>query len=271
MEICDAHNHLHDARLLPHRAGIMAELSRLNVRKAVVNGTRPGDWEAVASLAAAESFVLPSFGLHPWYVAKRTPGWLDALRRQLAAHPEAGIGEIGLDRWVEGHDLELQKEVFLAQMAIAAAENRPATIHCLKAWGALWDLIESQPMPARGFLLHAYGGPMEMVQGFVQRGARFSFNAYFLQERKRERRAVFGEIPFDRLLIETDAPDMLPPDALNRWPLTDGAGKPMNHPANIALAYESLAQIRGITVEELAAQVGENFDRLFISIAQPAV
>jgi TatD DNase family protein len=264
MKLCDAHNHLHDARLFPHRAEIMAELARVNVTQAVVNGTREGDWEAVAALAAAESLVLPSFGLHPWHAAERTPDWLDALRRQLAAHPGAGIGEIGLDRWVKGHDLELQKEVFLAQMAIAAAENRPATIHCLKAWGALWDLIEHRPAPARGFLLHAYGGPMEMVKGFVERGARFSFNGYFLDERRRERREVFREIPLDRLLIETDAPDMLPPSDLNQHPLADETGKPINHPGNIALAYESLAEIRGMRVEELAAHVGENFKRLFV-------
>jgi TatD DNase family protein len=263
MKICDAHNHLHDSRLLPHRAGIMAELSRLEVTRAVVNGTREGDWEAVAALAAAESFVLPSFGLHPWYVAERTADWLDALRRQLAAHPGAGIGEIGLDRWVKGHDLELQKEVFLAQMAIASEENRPVTIHCLKAWGALWDLIESHPTPARGFLLHAYGGPMEMVKGFAERGARFSFNAYFLREQKHERREVFRQIPLERLLVETDAPDMLPPDELNRHPLSDDAGTPINHPGNIALAYESLAEIRSMPVEDLAKKVGENFDRLF--------
>jgi TatD DNase family protein len=263
MEIRDAHNHLHDARLLPARPGIMAELSRLNVARAVVNGTREGDWESVAEMAAAESFVLPSFGLHPWYVGERTHGWLDALRGRLAAHPGAGIGEIGLDRWVKGHDIEQQKEVFLAQMAIAAEENRPATIHCLKAWGALWELIEHQPVPARGFLLHAYGGPMEMVKGFAERGARFSFNAYFLHERKGERREVFREIPLDRLLVETDAPDMLPPDDLNRYPLSDESGRAINHPGNIALAYESLAEIRGVPVEAMAKQVGENFDRLF--------
>jgi len=263
MEICDAHNHLHDVRLLPHRAGILAELSRLNVTRSVVNGTREGDWEAVAALAAAEPFVLPSFGLHPWHVADRTPGWMEALRAQLAAHPGAGIGEIGLDRWVQGHDLELQKEVFLAQLAIAASENRPATIHCLKAWGALRDAMEHHPVPACGFLLHAYGGPMEMVKGFAQRGAFFSFNPYFLHDRKSERREVFREIPPDRLLIETDAPDMLPPDALNRHPLSDEVGAPINHPANIALAYESLAKIRGIEVGELAHLVEENFNRLF--------
>jgi len=263
MEICDAHNHLHDARLLPQRAEIIAELSRLNVTRAVVNGTREGDWKAVAALAGAESFVLPSFGLHPWYAAKRRPGWLEALRGQLAAHPGAGIGEIGLDRWVQGHDLELQKEVFLAQLAIAAEENRPATIHCLKAWGALWDLIEHHPMPACGFLLHAYGGPLEMVKGFTQRGAFFSFNSYYLHERKGERREVFREIPLDRLLVETDAPDMLPPEDLNRYPLLDATGTPVNHPGNIALAYESLAEIRDVAVAELAARVAENFRRLF--------
>jgi Tat protein secretion system quality control protein TatD with DNase activity len=64
---------------------------------------------------------------------------------------------------------------------------------------------------------------------------------------------------------------MLPPDELNRYPLSDAAGAPINHPGNIALAYESLAEIRGIPLEELAEKVGENFDRLFvISLSPPA-
>src|SRR5438477_18936 len=80
-------------------------LPRLGVGRAVVNGTREDDWPAVAALAAAQPWVLPSFCLHPWYAPKRTANWLDGLRQQLDAHPRAGVGEIGLDRWIKGHDL----------------------------------------------------------------------------------------------------------------------------------------------------------------------
>ena len=255
----DAHNHLHDARLAPHLPAILDALRPLDLRGAVVNGTRENDWSAVASLASEHAWVLPSFGLHPWYAPQRSPQWLDALRRQLDAHPRAGLGEIGLDRWIAGHDLDDQRTVFTAQLALAAAENRPATIHCIQAWGALWDVIREHPLPARGFLLHAYGGPAEMVAGFVARGGYFSFSPYFLHERKHAQRDIFRQIPPERLLVETDAPDLRPPDDRNPRPLP-GA---LNHPANIDAAHNALAELRALTPEALARQVAENFERLF--------
>jgi TatD DNase family protein len=262
MKYLDAHNHLHDARLAPHRTAILEQLARLPVERAVVNGTREEDWEAVAALAREQSFVIPSFGLHPWYVASRTPQWLEKLRTQLEAHPNAGVGEIGLDRWIEGHDPKMQAEVFLPQLALAAELNRPVTIHCLQAWGALDELLRAHPLPKRGFLIHAYGGPQEMVAGFAKLGAYFSFNAYFLHERKSRQREVFRHIPEDRLLIETDAPDMHPPEEVTAFPLRDG-DKPINHPAHIAMTYEHLAEIRGVSFEALAKQVAKNFEGLF--------
>ena len=264
MNLLDAHNHLHDARLAPHRAAILAELQRLQVSRAVVNGTREDDWDAVSALSREHDFVIPSFGLHPWYVAKRTSDWLPKLREKLAAHPNAGIGEIGLDRWIEGHDLDAQTEVFLPQLALAAELNRPATIHCLRAWGALHDLLHKHPLPQRGFLIHAYGGPAEMVEGFVVRGGYFSFNAYFLAERKARQRDVFRHIPIERLLVETDAPDLRPPNEFNAYPIRDERGELINHPGHIALAYETLAKLRGVSFEELVAQVSANFPRIFL-------
>lgn len=259
----DAHNHLHDARLLPWRADFLAELPTLGVRRAVVNGTREADWPAVAALSAQVPWVLPSFGLHPWHVNERSAGWRETLLRFLDAHPGAGIGEIGLDRWIEGHDIAAQAECFRAQFAIATERNLPATIHCIRAWGALWDIIRESAVPARGFLLHAYGGPAEMVRGFLDRGAYFSFSTYFLHGRKSAQREIFRSLPAERILVETDAPDLAPPPEKNPRPLADEKGKPLNHPANIVLAYDALAEIRGTTRDELASVVEQNFTRFF--------
>ncbi len=259
----DAHNHLHDARLLPWRADFLTELPALSVRRAVVNGTRESDWPEVAALASETPWVLPSFGLHPWYVNDRSTTWLENLSRFLDVHPGAGVGEIGLDRWIENHDIAAQSECFRAQLALAAERNLPTTIHCLRAWGALWEVLRESPVPARGFLLHAYGGPAEMVAGFLARGAYFSFSAYFLHERKSAQREIFRTLPADRILVETDAPDLAPPLEKNTHPIADETGRPLNHPANLLLAYDALATIRGVSREMLAADVAENFTRLF--------
>lgn len=259
----DAHNHLHDIRLAPWRADFLHQLPALGVQGAVVNGTCEADWAAVAALARETPWVTPSFGLHPWHVNERTPQWQESLRHQLDNHPQAGIGEIGLDRWVEGHDLAAQCQVFRWQLALSAELNRAASIHCIRAWGALWDILRDEPVPARGFLLHAYAGPAEMLPGFIDRGAYFSFSLYFLHERKAAQREVFAQIPPDRLLVETDAPDMSPPPEQSSHPLADPEGRPLNHPANLLAAYETLANLRGLPLEALAGQVTTNWQRLF--------
>lgn len=259
----DAHNHLHSTRLDPWRSGVVPELVAMGVCGAVVNGTRESDWEAVAVMAKELRWVKPSFGLHPWHVNERSPGWKDSLLAQVSAHPGCGIGEIGLDRWVEGHDVAAQSECFRWQLELAAKENLPATVHCLKAWGLLAEIVASCRLPERGFLIHAYGGPLEMVKGFASAGAYFSFSPYFMQPRKAQQRETFRAIPPDRLLVETDAPDMAPPIDCNPRPLREAGGTLVNHPANIALAYDGLAELRGWTRVETEQRVAENFERLF--------
>jgi TatD DNase family protein len=274
----DAHQHLHFDQLTPHRAVIDAAVRALGLKRAVVNGTNEEEWPVVAALAQEFPWVLPSFGVHPWDCGNRGPDWLPSLRAALLASPAAGVGEIGLDRWIiDGlkpgdprlaglrvAPLEEQREVFAAQLALAAEFNRAASIHCVQAWGALMEVLKQGPRPARGFLLHGYAGPAEMIRNFTDLGAYYSFNIQLLEPRHAARLNNFRHIPAKRLLVETDAPTKPPAGALNRHPLPPAAdGSAVNHPANIAVAYEQLAKLRGIGEETLAKQVEQNFVRLF--------
>lgn len=274
----DAHNHAHDDWFAPHAAQIDADLRAIGLRRAVVNGTSEADWPAVAQFAARFPWVLPSYGLHPWDAGNRAEGWFDRLKERLAAEPHAAIGEIGLDRWILDRakpddprlaglrraPLEEQGEVFIKQLSLAAAENRPVTIHCLQAFGALEGLLRHVNTPARGFLLHAYGGPLELLGRFADYGAYFSFNGAFLEPRHAAKCEVFKRVPADRLLVETDAPAMPLPAERTRFTLPPAPnGSPVNHPANLAVAYEALAELRGVSLAALTAQVDENFARFF--------
>jgi TatD DNase family protein len=258
----DAHNHLQDARLHPWRAQVMADVATMGVAEAVVNGLTEADWPDVAALAQTHAWVRPSFGLHPWHVAARSPDWLATLEHWLRTFPGAGVGEIGLDRWIENPDVPTQVSCFHAQLALAVKWQRPATIHCLRAWGLLEETLRSQPLPARGFLLHSYSGPVEMVPGLVKKGAYFSLSPYFGHPRKAAQLATFQAVPLDRLLAETDAPDMAPPPELNEYPLGTST-PPLNHPANLHVSYALLAELRGMPLAELIGHVGANHRRLF--------
>jgi TatD DNase family protein len=262
MNFYDAHNHLQDDRFAGRQNELLAACKKIGVVKMVVNGACETDWPQVLALARENKMVLPSFGYHPWYLHERTPDWFRDLEKYLDAVPSA-IGEIGLDRWKLDLPYDDQEEVLLTQLRLAAARNLPVSIHCLQTWGRLLELLQNHPRPARGFLLHSFGGPVEMIPAFAKLGAYFSFPGYFLHKRKRKQRETFRQIPANRLLIETDAPDQHLPAEKNCFPLADADGKPLNHPANLPAVYIGLAEYLGEKTESLAARAEENFQRLF--------
>jgi TatD DNase family protein len=262
MNFYDAHNHLQDDRFGGRQSELLTACAKAGVVRMVVNAVCEEDWPRVLQLAQENKIVLPSFGYHPWYLHARTPDWLANLEKFLNAVPSA-VGEIGLDRWKPDLPYIEQEEVFLAQLQIGAERNLPVSIHCLQAWGRLLELLQTNPRPARGFVLHSFGGPVEMVPALAKLGAYFSFPGYFLLERKLKQREIFRAVPADRLLIETDAPDQpLPPEKI-LYPLTGADGKPLNHPGNLVAVYSGLAEFLCEKQESLAARVEENFQRVF--------
>lgn len=274
----DAHQHFHFDQLTPYRDVIAVDLARIGLKLAVVNGTNEEEWPVVAALAKDYQWILPSYGIHPWDSGNRSANWESALRQALMAEPRAGVGEIGLDRWIiDGikpddpriaglrvASIEEQAEVLSAQLTLATELDRAASIHCVQAWGKLLEVLRKSPLPSRGFLLHGYPGPAEMIGDFTALGAYYSFNIQLLDPRHAERLDNFRHIPADRLLVETDAPTKAPVGKSNRFPLPVAAdGSEVNHPANIAVTYEALAGLRGLSLDALAEQVGTNFRCLF--------
>lgn len=267
----DAHNHLQDERFAGRQEELLAACRGEGVAAMVVNGACEADWPAVAELARRHpDLVLPAYGCHPWYVRERTPAWREHLGRALDETPGASVGEIGLDRWKPGLDFADQEAVFREQLRLAAERNLPASIHCLQAWGRLLEILRAEPRPARGFLLHSFGGPVELVPELTRLGAYFSLPGYFAHARKARQRDTFRQVPLERLLVETDAPDQPLPPEHTRYPLAAGADgapagseRPLNHPANLGAVYVFAAALLGRPLEELAAQIEANFIRLF--------
>lgn len=263
MRLYDAHNHLQDERLAPFVVEVVADATTSGLVAMVVNGACPQDWEEVLALSRRFPCCLPSFGVHPWYLDSITPGWQDELVRLLRAAP-SGVGEVGVDGYREGIDQALEERVFLDQVSIATQEDRPLSIHGLRAWGRLYSLLKSSKLPSSGFLLHSYGGPKEMVSQFADLGAFFSFPGYFLGAGRENKLEVFRSIPHDRILVETDAPDQPLPAQLERVSLPlAGDGKRINSPANVAAVYAGLASAVRVPIDQLAKQVERNFLALF--------
>jgi len=196
----DAHVHLPD--IAPHDGwSALAAAKAAGVRRLVVCGTRPADWPLVRALADDEA-VIPCFGLHPWFTAEQGD-WLAELADHLAAVPSA-VGEIGLDRAARGIDYDQQEAAFIAQLRLARELERPAMIHCVRAWGRLTELLTEHGPPR--FLLHAYAGSPDLVPVLARRGAWFSFAGSVLHPGRDKAKAAIRAVPPARLLVETDAP-----------------------------------------------------------------
>jgi len=262
MGLVDSHNHLQDERLAAVRDTAIAECVRIGVRHAVVNGTHPRDWPRVAELADRHPWILPSYGVHPWHTDDLPSDYLVTLGRYLEK-PGSVVGEIGIDHWKDGLDRGRQEEVFIAQLALARERALPVTIHGLKAWGRLFELLQTHGAPSRGFLLHSYSGPQEMVGPFVELGGYFSICPAFFAPQRTKALELFCHIPLDRILPETDAPDQGPSPEMDLYDVINEGDRRVNHPGNIQMVYRGLAELLGLTMIEVEARMEENFERIF--------
>lgn len=266
MGFIDSHNHLQDQRFDESRDTILSASIACGVEFSALNGTHPDDWARVAALAKQHPFLIPNFGVHPWFITELPHDWEETLVSWLSAVP-SGVGEIGIDGWRKEFDPIEQERIFFKQLAIAAEKNVPASIHGLRRWGRLLELLRANPRPECGFLLHSYGGPREMIDSFAELGGYFSCPGFFLSPGREMKLEVFRHVPEERLLLETDAPDQKLPEALDQYKLLSPHDQQrMNHPATIVAVYEGVARLRGVPTEHLTAVAESNFRRLFAPV-----
>ncbi|XP_021818745.1 uncharacterized protein LOC110760737 isoform X7 [Prunus avium] len=202
-----------------------------------------------------------------------------------------GVSEIGLDKGSQGKKVDFtdQVNVFRQQLELAKELKRPASIHCVRAFGDLLQIMKSLgPFPA-GVILHSYLGSAEMVPEFANLGAYFSFSGFLMSMKVHKAKRMLKMVPSERILLETDAPDALPKSELDSAHLVEGASLPeelqsieissapfagardvltfpkeaLNHPQNIHKVLIYVASLVEMTKEELAEVIYQNAVRLF--------
>lgn len=257
---CDAHIHVQSGLLRPHFEVLKRGPIELYM---VSNGTSPADWEALAEVEGeGHLHVYKAYGVHPWYVDALEEGW-EAMLRTYLESGAVSVGEIGLDNWIRPADPDRQREVFKRQLQLARELNLVPTIHCLQAWGALLEDLSGAGPFERGFLVHAFGGSLDVQRQLLDLGGHFSFSAYAASPHRKRMRAAIQYCPADRLLSETDAPDMVPDKAYCRHYSQTEAGEPYHHPLEIETAVSLISKLRAVPTEELRPLIMSNFRRLF--------
>lgn len=258
MELADAHCHLADPRLAPHLAGVLDRAAASGLVLMVATATRYEDWQILVDLAGRHPSMVPALGVHPWHAGVSNTAGYWALGPELEKHPGAAIGEIGLDG-ITG-DPAAQEEIFSLQLEQAQEHRRPFILHGRKSWPRIFQmLVDKGPFPA-GFVVHACPAELPIIARILELGGNCSFATPRTTPGKAWIEAVKA-VPDDRLLVESDAPDLVP--TTWRTPLHDAQGRPLSEPAVVALAVAAVAQARDADPERIAGLTLANTRRIF--------
>ncbi|AQT70302.1 putative deoxyribonuclease YjjV [Anaerohalosphaera lusitana] len=255
--------HLHLQAFTDDLDAVLDRARAAGVSRYICNATQPSDWPAVKQLAATHPDMIPAFGLHPHFVTDQPENWLDRLEQYLTATPSAAVGEIGLDRHFTRETFQAQRTAFIAQLDLARKLDRPAMIHCLRADGPMIDILTDQPKQPRPILMHAYSASAEMLPRFARLAAYFSFGGAAIRQNAKNAHHALTAVPDDRLLIETDSPDMTPP---KKYQSADIPNPDRNEPANLPHILTRIAEIRNTDPEKLTEQIARNTEKFLASL-----
>lgn len=236
MKLFDSHCHLHDRRLDGIREKLISDAVSAGISGCLTCGTSPDDWEAVASLESRPGFeIQKAFGVHPWFAEGLREDWQDILRGYLSKHPDAWVGEIGLDATKPPGLADNARKILHLQLSMAAEMGRPVSLHGVKCLDELLAACRPFGGSIPTFAIHAFSGSEEQLRKWLDFGAKISMGGAAVRSARLRRLA--GYVPREQLLVETDSPDMLPPGAPPAIP-----GTKLNQPANLRIVAAALAK-----------------------------
>ena len=256
--LVDTHAHLDDRRLKGRLGEVLRSAKEAGVVQVVAIATTAEDSASVLSIAREHPGVFASAGIHPNEAAGASPGDWGRIR-ELAGRPEVvALGETGLDRHWDRTPFDVQRDYFGRHLELAFELDRPIVIHSRECHRDIVEQLAALGRPIRG-VLHSFTGTWPEAEEVLDLGLYVSFAGMltFANKALGPLREAAARVPIDRLLVETDSPYLSPHPYRGRD----------NEPARVALTAAKLAEIRGMTLQELAEATTANARRLF-SLAQ---
>lgn len=248
----DTHAHYDDERFDGDREALLASMPEKNVGLIVNPGCDVPSSRMAVALAEKYDFLYAAVGIHPENCADFVPEQIDTLRQMAKAPKVVAIGEIGLDYyWAENPPKELQQEVLRRQLRLAEELNLPVIIHDRDAHEDTMAIVREFPRVKGVF--HCFAGSVEMARELLKMGWMLSFNGAATFKNAKKAPEVIAAVPLEKLMIETDAPYLTPvPHRGER-----------NDSSYVGLVAEKIAQIKGLTPEEVEKATWENGRRFF--------
>lgn len=246
MELIDTHCHLDVEEFDADREAVIARTHAAGVSRMVVPAVDAAHWPGLLDLCQRVPGLYPALGMHPVYLRQHRPEHLKLLAERLAAQRPLAVGEIGLDFFVSDTDRDAQRELFGAQLDIAAAAGLPVLLHVRKAHDDVLQQLRRHPV--KGGIVHAFNGSEQQAHKYLDLGFKLGFGGMLTYERSRKIRALAAALPVAAIVLETDAPDMT---------VASHHGE-RNSPEYLPECLQALAGVRAQDPADLARQTTAN-------------
>ena len=248
IQIFDTHAHYDDERFDDDREQLFVELQQNGVKKILNAAASIESLNSVTQLAKQYDFIYASVGIHPEY-----DDIIDKIRECSKQNKVVAIGEIGLDYYYDDCSRDLQKYWFERQVQLARELGLPIIVHDREAHEDCINIIKKTNAKEVGGIFHCFSGSREMVVEVLKQNFYIAIGGVVTFKNARKTVEVVKDIPLDRLLIETDCPYLAPEP--NR-------GK-RNHSGNLIYVIRKIAEIKGLSEEQVAAETFRNAMKVF--------
>ncbi len=256
----DSHVNLHSEKYAEDLGEVMTRAREAGVGTMLTISDQLSSTDAIKTIAASDPDIWRSVGVHPHHAKDYADLTAQTLIEMAADEDVVGIGECGLDFYYEYSDRAAQEAVFRAHIAAAQETGLPLIIHTRDAD----DLMRAELEKAHGEgafvpLLHCYTGGPDLAEAALKLSGYVSFSGIISFKNAADVRAVAEATPLERIIIETDCPYLAPVPMRGR----------RNEPAYVVHVAEKLAEIKGKSLEDIAAVTTDNFFRLFSKARPP--
>lgn len=250
--IFDTHAHMDDRAFEEDREELLSRLPQEGIALLMNPGCSQASSLAAVELAKRYDYLYAAVGSHPDAADEVNEAVLDCYRSLCRENSKVkAIGEIGLDYHYEDIPRDIQQRAFRAQMALAREENLPVIVHEREAHEDGMKIVAEFPEVTGVF--HCYSGSLEMAKWLIDRGWYIGFGGVLTFKNARKALEVAANIPLERIVLETDCPYMAPEPFRGK----------RNDPGKLYRVAEKLAQLRGLTAEEVQAVTLENGKTLY--------
>jgi len=262
MQLVDSHSHIDFSEFDEDREMAIERASDLGISNIIVSATTAERWPLIKALCDKQTQCHPAYGLHPMFMDEYKPQHLDDLKHWIENEKPIAIAEIGLDYFIDEANAKDSKKVrqsqldlFIAQLELANEFNLPVIIHARKSLDIVLKYLR-QFQNITGKLtgsIHSFSGSEQQAKQLIDLGFYLGFGGPVTYSRATKLRKLVTTLPLESLLLETDSPDQ--PDALHF--------KQRNEPAYLINVAQVVAELRVISVEEVAKVTTQNAQTLF--------